>query len=419
MISLEKTRVLAIMALAMLTLFLGTGCIRKSNPTGNNWSDVYPLSFADSTSFIAGYSFAGSGTVKGTETNLLCGKYEGIESVTLLRFTGLPKAGDFSIPGGYQDSTWLELTLVKRSPLIRYPVELKVYKLNQSWAADSTQLVQDANLSLITPVAFTIPDTVAASGTSVKIPIPMSEIEAWTSSADTLGFSLAIRSGDESYAEILSAESGRGPKLRFLYRLDTDDAEADDRVYEQRPTRDSYRVDSDAAPLLSDRWVVANISPSRIYVNFAMDYTKFRDVPRNGQEIGLVLTEVQRKRATINKAELVLHVKSNPYYKSSSQYSLRGDRVRDSLDLTVPVEIADDKVASGIISQAIVRGDSVVVNITPLIQAYSSGDSEPWGVVIRSMHEMLNFGRLEFWHFTDAPANKKPTLRVTYTPPFL
>ncbi len=414
MISIRKLYPV-LLSLTALLLALGmTGCIKGKNPTGNNWSDVYPLTYTDSTSFVTGYSFPGSGRVTGTESKLLCGNYSGEEVMAVMRFTSLPE--DFYIPGGYQDSTYLELTLVKRSPAQRFPVELSVYKLSQSWVADSTGLIQDANLTLLTPQAFTIPDSISSAGTVVKIPLPMDAIENWESAADTLGFSLAIKTGAESFAEIMSEDSGRGPKLRFLYQLDSEAESAADREYGLRATQDSYRVDSDLAPLLADRWVVSNISPSRLYVNFAMDYAKFRNTPENG---GGVLNDQQRKRATINYAALVLYVKENPYYGTTLQYSLRGDRVNDSLNVAVPVEISDAQVSSGITSQAVVRGDSVVVNITPLIQAYSSGDHEPWGVVIRSMQEMLNFGKMEFWHFTDAPNGKKPKLLVTYTPPYL
>jgi hypothetical protein len=369
---------------------------------------VRPITFTDSTSFFAGYSFPATASVKGTETNLLCGNFDGAEAIAVMRFTGLPE--EFSIPAGYQDSTWLELTLVKRSPAYRYPVNLSVYKLDQSWAADSTSLIQDANMTLITPQEFTIPDTVLTTGTDIRIPIPMAELENWSSPSDTLGLTLVVKSNDAAYAEIRAAETGRGPQLRFKYRL----ADAtEDSEYKARATKDSYRIDAGLAPLLADRWVVNNIAPSRLYVNFLMDYNRFTD------NNGAVLNEIQRKRATINKAELIFFARTNPYYGGSLQYSLRGDRVDDSLFVGQPVEIPDGSTSSGIITQAYVRGDSVVVNVTPLIQAYSSGDKENYGIVIKSLQELLNFGELELWHFTDAPADKQPRLKITYTPPYL
>ena len=411
MVSLHRGYYCRWMALILLGILLLSACTTKTNPTGNNWSDVRPISFRDSTSFVAGYSYPAVVSVKGNESNLLCGNWNGVEAVALMRFTGLPT--EFSIPAGYQDSTYLELTLVKRSPLIRYPVNLSVYKLDQSWAAESTSLVQDAAMRLITLQEFTIPDTISSSGTEINIPIPTNEIEDWRSEADTLGLSLVVKTGAASYVEIRAAETGRGPQLRFKYRLDSDTAETEDREFKSRATRDSYRLDADLAPLLPDRWVISNFQPSRIYVNFALDSTLFQDNQGNQ------LDPQQYRRATINHAELVLFVKENPYYGSSLQYSLRGDRMNDSLDIANLVEITDAQTSTGLITQSFIRGDSLVVNITPIVQAWTSGDRQNFGVVIRSLHELLNFGELELWHFSDAPAGRKPKLRVTYTPPYL
>lgn len=394
--------------LALMTVILLAACTEKANPTGNNWSNVRPITITDSTSFFAGFSFPAVGEVTGDEDNLLCGDFNGAEAIAVMRFSGLPE--DFSIPAGYQDSTWLQLTLVRRSPVTRYPVNLRVYKLNQAWAPDSTNLIQDANMTLITPQEFTIPDTILAQGTDIRIPIPPAALEDWSSEADSLGLSLVVKTGAASYVEIREEATGRGPQLRFKYRLEGD---TEDREYSMRASKDSHRIDAGLAPLLADRWVIRNINPSRLYVNFAMDYSRFVD------NNGAPLSETQRKRATINKAQLIFYARENPYYGTNTQYSLRGDRVDDSLYVGQPIEILDEHTASGITSELYVRGDSVVVNITPLIQAYSSGDNEPWGVVIKSMQELLNFGELELWHFIDAPQGKKPKLQITYTPPFL
>lgn len=397
--------------LAVSALIL-TGCIKSNNPTGNNWSNVRPITVLDTLDMIAGYSFAGSGEVAGTESTLLCGNHEGLESVTFMRFTGLPQQGTFHIPSTYQDSTYLALTLTRRSPAQRYPVDISVYKLNQSWAADSTGFIQDANLTQISTTAFSIPDTILVTGTEVRIPIPTQEIENWRSEADTLGITLALRTGPYSWVEMMSLETGRGPQLRFKYRNDEVE-NTDDSIYEQRPTRDSYRVDSDIAPLFTDRWIVGNLTPSRIYSHFNIDNTWFKDMQGN------VMDELQRRRTTINQARLILHVKDNPYYGTNNTYKLRADRLDDSLDVSLPVEIADDRLTTGIKTELYIRGDSLVVDITTILQAYSSGDKIPHGIVIRSLEEMQNYGKIELWHFENAPVEKRPKIRLTYTPPFL
>jgi len=410
-IQLQKMRLLLVATL-FLAIILG-GCINDHNPTGNNWSNVRPMSFTTPLDIVAGYSFPGSGSIKGTETSLVCGNYNGIESVAFVRFTGLPSVGTFHIPEAYQDSTYLNLVLTRKFSESRNPVEVKIYKLNQSWAADSTNLIQDSNLSLITPQSYTITDSISSAGTQIKIPIPVAALEQWTSEADSLGLTLAIKTGENSYIEFKSRESGAGPKLHFLYR--TTGENPIEKKYDQYCNKDSYRIDEETAPLITNQWILSNIPPSRIYLYFPMNFSLFQDTEGNP------LNEIQLKRTTINHAELILYVKENPYYGTSTQYRLRADRVNDSLDINTAVAVLDEQVASGIITQSYIRGDSLVVNVTPLIQAYTSGDKINYGIVIRSMQELINYGKIELWHFNDSstPAEKQPKLRVTYTPPFL
>ena len=410
-IQLQKMR-LILVATLFLAIILG-GCINDHNPTGNNWSNVRPMSFTTPLDIVAGYSFPGSGSINGTENSLVCGNYNGIESVAFVRFTGLPSVGTFHIPEAYQDSTYLNLVLTRKFSESRNPVEVKIYKLNQSWAADSTNLIQDSNLSLITPQSYTITDSISSAGTQIKIPIPVAALEQWTSEADSLGLTLAIKTGENSYIEFKSRESGAGPKLHFLYR--TTGENPIEKKYDQYCNKDSYRIDEETAPIITNQWILSNIPPSRIYLYFPMNFSLFQDTEGNP------LNEIQLKRTTINHAELILYVKENSYYGTSTQYRLRADRVNDSLDINTAITVLDEQVASGIITQSFIRGDSLVVNITPLIQAYTSGDKMNYGIVIRSMQELINYGKIELWHFNDSstPAEKQPKLRVTYTPPFL
>ncbi|HOR30233.1 MAG TPA: hypothetical protein PLW71_02430, partial [Candidatus Syntrophosphaera thermopropionivorans] len=68
-IQLQKMRLLLVATL-FLAIILG-GCINDHNPTGNNWSNVRPMSFTTPLDIVAGYSFPGSGSIKGTETSLV------------------------------------------------------------------------------------------------------------------------------------------------------------------------------------------------------------------------------------------------------------------------------------------------------------------------------------------------------------
>ena len=128
------------------------------------------------------------------------------------------------------------------------------------------------------------------------------------------------------------------------------------------------------------------------------------------------------KRVTINKAQLVLYIKNNPYYEKVNYSLLALNVVKDSISTPIALEDGDTELMSYIgTTTGLASGDSIVINITPMVQGYTSGNIENKGIVIRSLHEMLNLGELEFWHFGDptCPAAKKPVIRITYTPPFL
>lgn len=395
---------------ALILLMALTACTDKTNPTGNNWSNVRPITFEDSLSFDLGFSYGATPSVLGTETNLLCGSWQGNGAVSAMHFTAIPDS--FNVPTAYVDSTYLELTLIRRSPLSRNPVKLSLYSLNQYWKDSATSEILDANMTLITP-DFQIPDSISTSGTDIRIPIPVSFING-LNAADKDSVSFAVKCSTEGYVEMRSLSTGRGPLLRFKYKaiaangtVATTDSE-----YKVRAVRDSYRIDAPASAIQTNVWEIRNLNPSRFFVRWVNNWNMFVD------NSGNILTELQRKRATINKAELVFYVKQNPYYASSILYSLRADRVeRDTI--TTAVTLADADAVSGLSNTTYVRGDSVVVNITPILQAFSSGDKENRGVVVRSNQELTNFGILELWHFLSAPTGKKPKLRVTYTPPYL
>jgi len=71
-------------------------------------------------------------------------------------------------------------------------------------------------------------------------------------------------------------------------------------------------------------------------------------------------------------------------------------------------------------SKGTITGDSLTVDITPIVQAYTSGEKIPKGIMIQSTQERKNFGTLEFWDCNASThVEKKPYFKITYTPPYL
>jgi len=408
MMRVKTTRHLLLLLILMVSLF--GACTKKTNPTGNNWSDTHPLSFTDSL-FTLGFSFGDTVKVSGYEGTLLAGNMDGAEAITFLRFTGLPAD---SLISTVTDAS-LELTIKRRNTEARNPLTLSFVRLKWHWTADSTFAVADTSLVPAGIADFVVPVIPAMSDSTVSVPLPADLIKNWYH-AGSNGLSIAIKTDAGGFAEFYSIDSGtKGPQIKFKYKLTTDAASAAMKEYESYSISDSYRVVAPASGVEAGRWILNNISPSRIFAKFALNPSRFVDME------GVALDEIGLKRLTINKAELVFYVKDNPYYTSPNSYSFRAmNVVRDSINSAEQLYKADYEIlALTSISSGTVSSDSIVINITPLVQGYTSGDLENLGVVIRSLHEIMNFGKLELWHFSDAPAGKKPYLRVRYTPPYL
>jgi hypothetical protein len=385
-------------------LMINTGCTKKDNLTGNNWSNVKPITVID-TSFVMGYSYNNEGKVKGTETTLLCGNEDEIEAVTILRFTDFPDT--MTVTG----QPLLKLVATRRSPLVRNPLILSFYKVNVNWAADSTSLITDGNMTALSIANFTVQDTILTTGDTLSIPIPIEVIQNWKTTNVT-GFNLALKASANSWLEFKALESSNGPLLVFSYTTPTVTTSTE---YSKRTAKDSYRITGTQTPLINNSWKLKNLLPQRMFVRFGMPNSLFKDADNNQ------LSSTDIRRMTVNKAELVMYVKNNPYFNATSKCYVYPYHVRRDT-LTTPAALVNDDLTAVTHSYSSVKpitGDSIVVDITAITQAYTSGDLAKNGIVIKSIYEMLNYGNIEFWHYNDAPIAKKPYVKITYTTPYL
>jgi hypothetical protein len=400
----HKMKATAWMLTILLLVILVSACTRKDNPVGDNWSDITPQIAIDTT-FADGWSYTHTGKVYGTETNLLTGTDNGIEAVSVIRFTGLP---DTTIT--FIESPVLKLVATKRCALRRDPLGLTFHKLLTPWAADSTDNISDADIVSLDMSSYVVQDTIEASGDTLSIGLPENVITDWAT-GDSTGFNLVIKTTGNCWLEYKSRESGNGPLLSFKYKITGTD---DTLSYSQRAVLDSYRVTGTQTELLENSWMLKNLRPMRLFVRNGLPVSIFKD--KDGNQ----LDSLDLKRMTINKAELVLFTKTNPYYSNKICYFYPYRVKPDTLTEAVVLTDSDIESLTHTASSAeTVVGDSVKVNITPIIQAFTSGDRVNNGMVIKNVSEMLNFGNIEFWHYSDAPAGKKPYVKIYYTVPYL
>jgi len=385
-----------------------SGCTNKKNLTGDNFSDIRAITIEDEPGIIMGYSFPAETkvTITGSETKLLTGNYQNAVANSFLRFTGLPS----TITNIDSDSCFLKINISRRSPLPRNPLILKLYKLNKVWS-DSLDLSNISESDLSSLAEYAVADSIGNSGQEITFNIPSSEVFDWNN-PDSTGWNFALKTENTGWVEISSRESSYSPKLNIKYKTET---EGEWITYSQSPAKDTYTLEAQETDS-SELWKISNLNSTCLYINYQPTYTLFKDNNENQ------LSEIQIKRLTVNKAEIVLHIKSNDYYNATTSYSLYPFNViKDSIPGPVPLLKSDyETLVYTVTSTGTITGDSLTVNITPIIQAYTSGDKIPKGIMIQSTQERKNFGTLEFWDCNEStPAEKKPYIKITYTPPYL
>ncbi len=407
-----------LLALSLL-MFVFSGCTKKDNLTGNNWSDTHALTVNDTLGISQGFSFPAETLAKisGSELKLLAANSRTATAISYLRFTDMPASADI-VQLEHADSCYLSLKVLKRSATSRNPIALQLYKVKKALPDTLANLPEDINvntdLEIIEGASVGIPDTISVLGLVVKVPIPISALFNWECPEDSTGWNLAVKV-DSGWIELASAEGSYGPTLYFKYK--TDDTATSYTAYKSLAKKDSYTLD---APLATQSlaWKIDNLTSQRMFIKYDPTYSLFRNAQGNS------LSAQDLKRMTINQAKLVLYIKpnTNTYFTGTSTYSLFPfNVVKDSVNAPINLVKADYEIILHTDnSTGLVENDYIEIDVTPLIQGYTSGDKTPKGIMIQSMQERQNFGSLEFYDcFSVTPIDKKPYIRITYTPPFL
>ncbi|MDD4806608.1 MAG: hypothetical protein PHO35_07490 [Candidatus Cloacimonetes bacterium] len=400
-----------ILLLSALLLVLGA-CTKKNNLTGTNWSDVKAIIMEDATSLEGGFSFAPDTlvSIKTGRKSLLVGNWQGSHASSLIRFSALPTETILDTYTSLQDAK-LDLVVLRRDSETRNPLNLKIYKVNRTFtepdslSATDYEYVADA----------VVPGTLTSSDT-ISVALPAELIKNWQTDADSTGlnFLIAPEEGVEGFAELRLSSSTQGSKLSYTYKAT---AEAEDAVFNSFSSLETYSYSHPEATPVADTWRLSNFNPQRMYVDIQPDFTLYKDNDGN------TLSAEDLKRVNINKAELVLFIdKDKANLHNAFSYFVSAFLVKEKPQ--TPETIDTDNMeaitfAYPLTSSAQHDADSLCVNITPIIQAYTSGKKEAKGIVIMSNYERKDFGEIEFHHPNSAPGDKTPYIRVKYTPPFL
>jgi len=418
-----KNRTLIIALLVLLAL--AAACTRKDNLTGTNWADLRMQTYIDSSAIITGHSFPADSlvSIRTGRKNLLVGSWQGSRAKSILRFTNLPADSTLSAYHEIADP-YLDLILQRSSKIERGPVNLRFYKVNSGWA-ENPDTLNVSDYEEITTASYMINSTITASDT-ISVPLPYSLIQNWQADADSTGLNILIMTDDatDGFAEIKLSTANDGSKLRFRYKENPSDEEYQD--FSRYAAFNAYSFSHPETDPSPGQWRLSNFAPQRMYVDLQPDFALFKD------EYGNSMSGEDLKRVSVNKAELVLHIKDDlPNFTNTFSYNVSAFLLkhRPEDELAIPtLDMYTPEFITSLVSIANTASDSLVVNITPIIQAYISQKTfaddtvvEPHGIVIMSNFERKDFGEIEFYHpITDAGIPEKQAyIRIKYTPPFL
>jgi hypothetical protein len=401
-----------ILMVAMLMTLFFMGCTNKSNPVGSDWSHIRPASITD-TLFTNHFSYTTAFKLTGNEQRLVIGSYDQKQAKALIQFSSFPD----SI---YQVVGTPKLSLVVQKRFSITPLTLHFGKVVQNWSesqATWTNAYSDTTwqASYVTTsgiVDFSdIPDTIEVGGDTLHIDIPASTIQNWKTPGIT-GFTLQISTEQANYLEVRSTESLYAPKLVFSYKKSA--ADTTTYSYEHSALNDSFILQDTNSQLTSENLILRDISPTRLFMKFNIPGSLFT---YNGDS-GDTLSSIDLKHMTINKAELVLKVKDNPYYGNSATFMATVYRAKSPI--TNMAVITDDDmefITYTPITTTSPGLGTVSINFTPVMQAFTSGVKQNNGIIIRLSTENQDYSKVEFYGMTESDLSKRPKINIIYTPP--
>ncbi len=409
--------------LLLLPIIIFSACTKKDNLTGTNWYDQDVLEIQDKAAVVSAYSFmvddedlpsTGSG-----RKNILIANHDGVKAKALLRFTNLLSKEAIDELAEFKNPC-LNLEIARSSDGEENPIDLKFYKVNQAYNADPDSILAENLEELTASAAVWDKHSVVLDTLSVVLSYDI--IRNWASEEDSLGLNILVEIPEESqgFIELRPAGARVGASISYEYKNTAEDEEY--QLYENFVVLNTFSferaIDED-----SSLWRISNRSAKRMYIDLKPNFSMMKDAQGNA------LSDEVKKRTQINHAELVLYTKDNPNFGNTVQYVFSAMLLKKPFEEGEVIGKDDMVVASSIVPISNIlysTRDSLALNITPIIQAYLSKktfpDGEtilPHGILLMSNWELKDFGEVDFWDIDAPEEDKKPYIRIQYTPPFL
>ena len=412
----------------LLITFVIFSCTNKKNPVGFQ-EGPDPISITiPYTLFSNFYSFEDS--LKNFNTDrVIVGNYENYgtanQAVFLIKFTSLPDSFYaiedasliLSIKNKYNfdiiDNTTLKIGRIISENWYESTALWNESTDSTGWFGTEFSLLDGEDFELIPDLEMTLEED------SLVIDISENLIENWIN-ADSLNFGLAFYTPySDCFLEINSSENGNDdlkPFITYDYQETETDTFATKTVYASHDITIFYTDDEYAT--FPDQLILSDIQPIKMFMKFEIPDSIFMAVENEVIED----PELYMQRLTINKAELIL------YNSGNNQYPIGGTIYIDPFIVTTdtvglnytdpysPFMSSDDYEDIYISSSSDSLGtEEFSIDITKILQNLTAGEYENYGIMLKSIYECRDFMHLEFEIELE---DKKPEIRIIFTPPF-
>lgn len=377
---------LALLAAALVLASCGT---RKNNQLGvvliEDEGELKAVRLVELVSADSTYDYvlAAPPTGQGLQVSMLVGSRPGFLSRGLVRFA----AESFPGAGTVVDSAFVEVRVTDGYGATS-PLRILLHRVTADWGQDTATAATFPTFDVPETAALDIP--VAASVTDTFAVAIGALAQSWVDdAAANFGLALVPDSTADAEVEISTREASEAIRLVLYTTVDGEairteiSASADVSLLETTP---AYVTPIGTPP---GRLVVARGLPSRILLKFP--------VPDLGD------------RATINRAELVLHVDGAASLSNGVQIGVQQV-------LSEPWNGEDTEV-NGLLyglSTVTVDQDSVVFAMTGIADAWLT--EEEHGLQLRALREDTDTDIVRFHDADTEVPGKEPHLRIWYTP---
>jgi len=396
-------------ALVTILVVLLISCTNEKNTIGNPDNNIQVTGTENDITDVDFYSYADT-TDNYNKGSLLLGKYRDIESRVLIQFPDVPTSV-------YDITTDVIVTLYVEDDKELLIENIRAGIVDSSWIEHEATWynADDDNEWATEGGSFTNllldNDNFSYQGDSIKIVIPDSVITKWTDDDLNNGFIFYTESETDGYFQLASRLSVKVPYMSFNYK----ETETDTTTYEynENVLKDIFISDF-SGEIDSNSLTFSNIPPTKMVLKFDIPDEFFRD------QNGVFLEEDLINKITINKAELKMKVSTeNVLFIEDSTLYFDVLILTDSVDFSEHKPLTSDNYSAwGLYSYSQVSEDSLEVSIdlTSVIQAYTSENYENYGFIIRSKHENTDYSNITF----ETPSENNPfKLKLIYTIPEL